>query len=70
MGYAYCQILLENDSRKVMSYQIPTGIYTPNRILNGLVDTGNHFQSVTEDALMISGKQPTSTAGRLLNAHF
>lgn len=47
MCHAYWQIPLDEGSREVMSIQTPSGVYTPNRILQGSTDAGNHFQAVT-----------------------
>lgn len=47
MVHAYWQIPLHLDSQECMSIQTPAGVFTPQRILQGSTDAGNHFQSVT-----------------------
>lgn len=47
MCHAYWQIPLAADSCEIMSIQTPIGVFTPNRILQGSTDAGNHFQAVT-----------------------
>jgi len=47
MVHAYWQIPLHPDSQEAMSIQTPIGVYTPQRILQGSTDAGNHFQSTT-----------------------
>lgn len=52
MVHAYWQIPLHKDSQEAMSIQTPEGVFTPQRILQGSTDAGNHFQSVTSQAFM------------------
>jgi len=47
MVHAYWQIPLHPESQEAMSIQTPMGVYTPQRILQGSTDAGNHFQSTT-----------------------
>lgn len=50
MCHAYWQIQLDSKSQEIISIPTPSGVYTPNRILQGSTDAGNHFQAVTSRA--------------------
>lgn len=44
---AFWKLGLHPDSQECMSIQTPIGVFTPNRIIQGGTDSGNHFQSAT-----------------------
>lgn len=48
--HGYWQIPLHQNCQEMFSIQTPLGVYTPTRVLQGGTDSGNHFQSVTQES--------------------
>ena len=49
LAHGYWQIPLAAESQDMMSIQTPLGVFTPNRLLQGGSDSGNHFQAVLQE---------------------
>lgn len=50
MAHSYWQFPFAEESQEMLSIQTPLGIYSSRRLFQGSIDSGNHFQAVTQKA--------------------